>query len=140
MTPAPKITTRMESPRIDDAQKIPEMGGIIWERCSEKSRNEQYFTKISGRFRIFCVLCANISQMFPMKKAPDRSGALWIYIKRLRVGFFFLLGDFLTGFLIDHLHAQTDLATVIKAQKFHFDCLTFFQNFIRMSQALVGNL
>jgi hypothetical protein len=47
---------------------------------------------------------------------------------------------FLAGGLIDHLHRQTHLATIVEAKQFDPDFLTFFQNIARVVQAAVLGL
>ena len=44
------------------------------------------------------------------------------------VGFLALLADLLAGLLIDHLHAEAYLATVVEAQELDLHFLAFLQN------------
>ncbi len=52
----------------------------------------------------------------------------------------FFFSAFFARRLIDHLHGQAHLATVIKAQKFDPDILTFLQHIAWMVQAAAFNL
>src|SRR6056297_317866 len=50
------------------------------------------------------------------------------------------LGDLFTGFLIDHLHRQADLAAIVKAQELDLHVLTFLEHVARVVQAAVLDL
>src|SRR3989338_4725390 len=63
------------------------------------------------------------------KKRPRISpGPILHKAKGLRLCFVFLLDDFFSGFLIDHLHAKAHLAAIVKSQKFDLNLLAFLQN------------
>ena len=59
---------------------------------------------------------------------------------RLLGGLFFALGDFGAGFLIDHLHAEPDLAAIVEAEQFHFHLVAFLDDVGDLGDALGGEL
>ena len=78
----------------------------------------------------------------PKKKPRHKAGAsvvLNVALIRRRL-FLFSQGRLLRGFLVNDFHRQAHLATVVKAQKFNPDVLTFLQHIRRMVQAAVFDL
>ena len=74
------------------------------------------------------------------EKAPTDWPGLSTFCERAEGLFSLFLLDLFAAFLINHLHGQTDLAAIVKAQQFDPDFLTFAQNIGRMVQAAVLDL